>query len=36
MTIIVLIGIKSKTGKGVIGYVYSGDNNEYVKKLEKK
>ena len=27
---------KIKTGKGVIGYVYSGDNHEYIKKLEKK
>ena len=27
---------KIKTGKGVIGYVYSGDNNEYVKKLERR
>ncbi len=27
---------KIKTGTGITGYVYSGDNHEYIKKLEKK
>lgn len=27
---------KIKTSKGVTGYVYSGDKNEYIKKLERR
>ncbi len=27
---------KIKTGTGITGYVYSGDNNEYIKELEKE